>query len=339
MRRERMVIFDLLRIVLVVIVVSIEFDVFLYGSVKHSIVSITSLAVPLFMVLSFYLNGEHFLERGKVSYELIKKRLKRIIFPLVFWSIIAFSVNIEQVSIENLIRQLVFGHVVNVPLYFLSLLFFYTIIFSVVTLIPNKIRIYIIFWTFLVAIFLEQSNTNFHTFNNFPYYEKYTLGRFVELIKFASIGLILYSYGDKLSALIKKSGLSKTLVLIFSILIALTINKYKSYLSSSGFGYSGFTTAMYTSGIFMLILLMRKIKFYAIVDKSLNFLGRYSFGIYCSHLIINKLLFNFFGDQTMLQLVKSVNHFFYVGTIAILSILVCFTIDKLSKGKLSFVVR
>ena len=140
--------FCVLRIVLSFCVVLIHFGV--QEEVPFLLNSIKSLAVPAFMIISFYLNKSIFICNRGGCY----KRIKRLIIPYLLWPVIyficyffidrIFHLNYSS-NLSALLWQLALGSSINPPLWFLAVLILLTVFFFSIFKLFN-----IIFLVFLI---------------------------------------------------------------------------------------------------------------------------------------------------------------------------------------------
>ncbi|HEX7543104.1 MAG TPA: acyltransferase family protein, partial [Patescibacteria group bacterium] len=161
-RQSRNSFFDLLRIILTILVVNIHIRMLTQGQ-PNNLEYFGFYAVPLFMTLSFFLMSKYF-SQIKLSFAFISSRIKRLIIPLIFWSLIGFLVHPELVNIKNVFLQLMTGGLVNLPLYYLNLLICFTFLFWLITYLPPRFRIFIYIGIILVVFNLEYLRTNFNFF-------------------------------------------------------------------------------------------------------------------------------------------------------------------------------
>jgi fucose 4-O-acetylase-like acetyltransferase len=213
--------FDLLRVVLIILVVSLHIDI-VAGKLSQplQITNYAIYAVPLFLVLSFYLMGKYFLQ-DKLSCQIILRRIKRIVLPLFFWSILGFLVHSDLINIKNIVIQIATGGIVNTPLVYLILLFIFTILFWLLTFVEFKLRVAIYFILIFVAFSMQYSSINYNLFSSTPFAVKYSYGRIAELLPYASLGVLLKLFIEKTK---NRPSSIIILILLASILYLLTVN-------------------------------------------------------------------------------------------------------------------
>ncbi len=315
--KKRNTIIDLLRIILVVLVVNIHVRIISGGKANFLELYIWY-AVPLFIIISFFL----------FSNKPLIVRIKRLYIPLIFWSIIGFAIHPDLINIKNVFLQLLTGQVVNTPLYYLILLTWFTIIYWLIDLFPYSLKVSIYFWIILIALFLEYSRINFNFFISLDQTIFYCYGRFVELIKYVPIGLTF--------AFLKKKIANNNLFFVLSIIFLPIYVVVSSIPKPSGFYYSGLKILVGSIIIFSLALSLSNFKFSNKVNNVINLLGKYSFGVYLSHILLLEIILKIYPALKLFIVLYQIPFLlFYVAG----CYLFCFLFDFLTLKKLSFLVK
>ena len=315
--QSRNSIFDLLRIILTIFIINVHIRII--SAVKSNFLEpLTWYAVPLFIILSFFF----------VSSKPLKERLKRLFIPLIFWSTIGFAIHPNLLNIKNIFLQLLTGHVVNTPLYFLVLLILFTIIHCLINRLPPQIKTIIYSLIILITLFLEYSSANYNYF--FPMVEviKKSYGRFVELIKFVPIGLVF-------SFLQKKINKSSFFLLI-SIILFLFYSIILNISQPLDFHYSGFKILIGSAAIFSLVLSVSNFKFNDKLSNFINLIGKYSFGVYLSHYLLFELVLKMFP---ILKSFIVFNQFIFLFCFTTFCYMFCFLFDLITFKKFSFLIK
>lgn len=315
--KRRSAIIDLLRIILVVLVVNIHITA-IGGGKTNFLEPYTWYAVPLFIIISFFF----FSDKPLIA------RIKRLYVPLIFWSIIGFATQPDLISIKNIFLQILTGQIVNTPLYYLILLTWFTAIYWLIYLLPSSLKVSIYFWIIMTALFLEYSSVNFYLFIPLNDAIFYCYGRFFELIKYVPVGLTF--------AFLKKKISNNNLFLVLSI-IFFPIYVIASFIPQPlGFYYSGLKILTGSIIIFSLTLGLSNFKFSNKVNRVIDLLGKYSFGVYLSHVSLLVIILNI-NPALKLFIVQYQTPFlfFYVAS----CYLFCFLFDLLTLKKLSFLVK
>ncbi len=330
--KERSVVFELLRIILIILVLNLHL-LSKVTIVPDSIPRPELIAVPLFIVLSFYLNSNFFLGALPASFSALLKRIKRLLIPLIFWSAISFVSHPSALSIKNLIFQTITGSLYSSPLYFLKILLNFTVIFYLLSFLPLRLRVLNLYFFLVLAFFLQYSHVNFYffTLKTNPFLE-YFSGRFVELFPYAVLGLFFGLYQRNVE------NLRVSIALLIAGMIGCFISL--QIASPNGFRYQGIQYFFVTLTVFTFVNYLHK----AIRGVNLNvklkagilILGRYSFGVFLLHIPILEVLLYFS------PFVKNLFHRLpYLSAVLLLVIcyIVCIGADKASKERFSYLFR
>jgi len=323
--QSRNYIFDLLKIILTFLVVNIHIRNVTHGKVNF-LEPYGYYAVPLFVTLSFFLMNKYF-SQIKLSFSVILLRIKRLVLPLIFWSGVGFLLKPNLINIKNIFLQLFTGKVVDTPLYYLNLLIFLTLIFWLITYLPTKLRIPLYFVIIIAAFILEYTGFNTSFFNPMGDEIRKSYGQIVELIKYASLGILfrtLVNQNKKRVILFSLVGSSLSLLLIFK------------FPQPWGYNYSGMRLFLGTILILSSILLIEQVNFSEKINKVINIFASYSFGVYLCHIIFFETLLQIFPNVTTFN---SSYPFILLFIYTISCYIFCFLFDHLTFKKLSYLVK
>lgn len=324
-KSPRIILFDLLKIALIFLVVNIHIRV-ITPSKAHLFGSLWSYTVPIFMTLSFFFMNKYF-SQMKLSFSIVLARIKRLFLPLIFWSGVGFILNPKLFSIKNAFLQILTGKVVNTPLYYLDILILFTLIYWLITYLPQKLRTPLHFLIIIAALTLDYSGISFRFFNPMINEVKRSYGQIVELIKYSSLGILF--------ATLNKQN-KKTIFLFFLIVISFFIMTYYKFPETHGFNYSGANLFVGTIFTLSLSLLIGNFSLPSKTGQFINILGAYSFGVYLFHIIFLEKLVKTFPN------IKTFNNhypllFLFLFTISCYSF--CFLFDHLTKKKFSYLIK
>ncbi len=323
---NRNLIFDLLKIILTFLVVNIHIRVISHGRI-NILESYGYYAVPLFVVISFFLMNKYF-SQIKLSFSITFSRIRRLAFPLIFWSGIGFILKPELINLKNVFLQLFTGKVVNTPLYYLNVLIVLTLIFWLITYLPLKLRTPLHILIIITAFFLEYRGLNTHYFNLTIIEIRKSYGQIVELIKYASLGILF-------STLMKQS--KKRVVLFTIAALTLLLLCLFNYPQPWGYNYSGLKLFLGTVLVFSSSLLIGKVNFSEKINKTIHVLGLYSFGVYLCHIIFFEALLQIFPNE--IKYFNSSSPFMFLFTYTMGCYVFCFLFDNLTLKKFSFLVK
>lgn len=269
-----------------------------YGFVHRLFDLFRVYAVPVFMFISFFF-AFNWLTSPSDTLKMTN-RLKRIYIPLIIWALIyyvvfklcaAIGLNIISPSLSALFWQIVTGHSLNPPMWFNVVLMMLTLLyFLLYRHFPSK-AVYISVILLVVSMGLEYSGINAALFKNMRFELSYPLGRLVEMIPYASGGLLLGSLWKKYQ--------SKGLWVIVAV-VAIVLGFTDLHLAAAkSFDYGGlslFLRAVGLTCLFSVIPFERAPRLGSIIRN----ISKYSMGIYCMHLLIGKLLLLYEWDMSPL---------------------------------------
>lgn len=248
-------------------------------------------AVPCFLVLSFYLNARHFFRKDEMW---LKKRIKRLLIPHIQWAIIYYVIySVAGIVLQEysygfgcLIWQILtgHGHLNNAMWYQFAIIILTMVLYCFLSGSKERyIDVYIVAGI-VVSYFLQYSNINYSIFGKLRYELSYPLGRTIECLPFALGGIMLARW-PKLNP---KIGAAFCRLLILSVLIIII-----GWIlpACNGFYYQG----LMAMGIAWLLVGAviygdSKIKFSPRQKAFCASISRYTFGIYCIHNLVGRLL-------------------------------------------------
>ena len=252
-------------------------------------------AASAFFLLSFFLTGSRFLTNDQ---DYLKKRLKRLLIPYFVWGLFGwvvyaavhcFGMSIRKV-LMGLFWQMLVGHgdAVNSPLWFLAVLCWLTALYAFLfRKLKQKQAVIVICILAVLSFILQATGIHVRLFSVLPFEAKYPLGRTVEMIPYATAGILL-------SAVLQDKEIHLSAVLV-SVAVVVCYLCFPEFLSFEGFGYSGL---MKLAASISLILIALYLDSYISKDswKSvIRTISLHTLGIYCMHydvgLVISRLVF------------------------------------------------
>ena len=253
--------------------------------------------VPVFMLLSFVLCAKYFLEPTK---EGIVKRILRCLIPFAFWGIVSFLLELVfyRMDFTTLLWQLFTGLPVNVSMWYLIILFWISILFWTIRLLTNrKVFLIVISALAVFSIISQYTGLNMLVFSNAPYNIQKSFGRAAEMLPLATLGILLALLVPYLSKLKKRFHviifISSGILLVLFLLLKWLFPSFDKF---PGQDYNGLFL------IVMSILLVA-----TAYTNPLNFIenetfikitkwvGKYTMGIYCIHIVLGLYLAWLFG--------------------------------------------
>jgi peptidoglycan/LPS O-acetylase OafA/YrhL len=264
----------------------------------------------------------------KLSFSIILQRIKRLILPLIFWSVIGFILKPNLINIKNVILQLFTGKVVDTPLYYLNILIFLTLFFWLITYVPIKLRPLLHFAIIIVAFFLEYTGLNTRFFNPMGDEIRKSYGQIVELIKYASLGMLFASLINQ----------NKKKVFIFGpAIITILLLSLFNFPQPWGYNYSGLKLFLGTIYVLSLILLIGQVNFSHQINKIIRTFGTYSFGVYLCHIIFFEALLGIF--PTIIKNFNTSFPFIFLFIYTTGCYFFCFLFNLLTHKKFSYLFK
>ena len=260
-------------------------------------IKLRSIAVPTFMLLSFFLTER---DIGNPTSEKIKKRLIRLSVPFFMWGAGSWLVLFLAEKILNLdiidgfralFWQLVSGHAyhVNAPLWYMAVLIWLTIIYSIIFILPNKRASFVFIQIIaIVAVILQYSGLNYSLFKDMPFEMKYPLGRVVEVIPYATLGydiahLQIYDW-------LKENKHRATFALWTSLAMTILLLVFGQTSNIAGFGYNGIFRMIVSFSLLTFFYLLPMEHISEDTVKRLKTITAHTFGIYCLHYLVGNVL-------------------------------------------------
>lgn len=259
----------------------------------HFFDMLKELAVPTFMFLSFYLTEKIFVNYENIK---IKKRLWRVIYPQIGWTIIYWIITLLLqvkadwgISFADLLWQLFTGHSakLNPAMWFQVVLIILTLFFSIVfKYMSIKKGILILSILTLFSFWFQYTGLNYDLFTTLRYELKYPIGRFFETIPYASLGFFCAYFN--IYEKIKK--ISPYHIVLFGIISLIVLFGVKIIPSAPGFGYSN------NNNLFLVFFMVGFVYFFPFgkipfkIRLMIKFITKYTLGIYCMHNLIGLFL-------------------------------------------------
>ena len=263
--------------------------------------SFQNLAVPTFMLLAFILTDINKFSKDENK---IKNRYYRLVLPQVFWTIIYFllyyildyflNTKLEN-GIKDFFFQLILGHSINKALWFqINLIWLTTLFIFVFKKFKKEKAIKITLILGVLAIFLEYSNINYAVFNvyiklpsNIETYIIYPLGRFIEVLPYAVVGILINQY--KLLDKLKKY---KTYIILISIIVLIVLPlKENNLLIPLGYQYQGILKIIISICLLCTFYYMSFDKINEKVKLFINNIAKLTMGVYFIHNLVGTLIF------------------------------------------------
>ena len=271
--KTRLLQFDLLKIIMCFMVVLIHND--LRGLFQD-------LSVPCFMFMSFYFSAEAILNH---DIDKIKKRIKRLLIPFYFWSILFYigyyaasfvSDACARPTLRDLLMQLLtgFNEFSDFPLWYICALIILLIVLTTISYCAKSQSTYILItYAFIIPISLMLSYSGI----NYTFWvdRSYTYGTLCNMIIYAILGVTFYRF-DLFN---KFANVPSTL---FSILTYMFIAKFDVIATpSKAFRYDGLKLIVLTCLVMIVFYNLPVQKLAEKIKSSIAFISKYIMGVFC----------------------------------------------------------
>lgn len=251
-------------------------------------------AVPVFMLVSFTLMEEK-LKSSNIQH--ILHRVYRLYIPHFCWAIIYWGIHqvIKWPGYKNISAlgwQLLTGHSakLNPPMWYQINLIILTILFWLIFCWFRNKATYILVVITILSLFLQYSGTNYGLFDGYIYEIKYPLGRIIEMLPYACLGIWLSEY--KVFEKVKsRMWITQSILIILCVLGILCDLVYKP----EGFGYQGVRWMILSVFLVINFYVFPFEKITAKVQKIIIYVSGYSLGIYCMHYIVGSIINSIFS--------------------------------------------
>ena len=157
--------------------------------------------VPIFILISFYFNYHHLIEK---AINKIISRFQRLLIPYVLWPIIILILNNfliskysfgefgRKITLKDFLIQIIIGHRYHLVFWFQFFLIFTTLIITILSFIFKKNILNIILLLGIISFNLTISRLNYNFFSSYGFSGK-NLGSVIDLMPIVAIGCIFSS--------------------------------------------------------------------------------------------------------------------------------------------------
>lgn len=194
------------------------------------------LAVPAFMFIAVYLSAKTIMSGDGVR---LRKRLLRLLVPYAAWGVIGYAYRAFAYDLCNpldLVEQLLTGYPTCGHMYYINLLFWFTILLFLVEKLFRRWSVILCLSLTALSFVMQYTGWNYALFGGIEAGVRHTLGRFFEFLPLAAGGLMLAKV-DREGGVSPKRKCQVAMVLfgISAILMACGFPGYPP-----GFAYGGF---------------------------------------------------------------------------------------------------
>ena len=267
----------------VAVVVHVEPD--LSNDVQYFFYDMGPYIVPVFLFVSFYLIGG--MMNGPKP-QALRTRFLRILYPLVFWTLVYYVVlslvRQSWIDYRQLFYSLLLGSArqLNPPMWFLAMQLYITgLVFVLCFLFPDSGKRDMLFLGLIAfCLAMQYSGANLYLLGDCAYESYYFFGKFFEVLPFALSALLFKKYESLLAG-------GKRLLLMAGLLLGAALGALLP--EAPGLGCQGVPLLFIT-----LLLCVTMISLPHVKSRRaaywINELSQYTLGIYCMHVLMGQLL-------------------------------------------------
>lgn len=288
-----------------------------YTGNRGFLIYISRLAVPCFSFFSFYLTASIY---EKMSLEKMVRRIYRLWLPMMIWGGVYFAIAKfiwkESFGINVLFWQCAIGYSeANKSFWFLSNQIILTLLMWIIFKFSKKenvVEVLLISVTF--CMFAQYSGANavfFETLNKYVYICPSVFARIVHIFPFAVLGVLFNTVEGKIHH--RKLW---SIVALCMVYIIFTFDFPAVVENTSYAGYKTLLGATVFSVAFILLPLRQ--------NKYIIFLSKYTFGIYCVHMLVGTGM-----EKLMMIMQVNCNSFLLCIIIFLLSLLLSFLLSHI----------
>ncbi len=273
-----------------------------YPLISKPLNYLRSCAVPIFMIMSFYLSNRLFINVNRMT---LIKRIKRLIIPYLSWSLIYLILldlialifdNGQFIALSDFIWQILFGSspLLNPAMWYITVSIWLTLFFAFLARYFLSRMDYFFLVLFIVAILMEYFGINVALFGDLPYECKYTLGRFTEMMPYAIMG---YCLAKKNVFKSLTYTCRKITIILISLCVIISLIGILGG-EAAGFGYAGIRYMIISVILFSIFYWLPINLLPNSVKSCIITLSRHTFGIYCMHFFIGNqivIVFNYYN--------------------------------------------
>lgn len=253
-------------------------------------------AVPVFVCITFVFSYK-IIEKSNA--DLLTKRLKRLYVPHVIWAIIYWLIysmlavwrNLGDISFSELVWQIGTGHSekLNPSMWYqIDIIIILLLLYISHKKLSEKMYKRLLYGCLLGSYFFQYSMINYELFEDLRYELMYPLGRILEILPVAIVGLLLVKE-DVLTKFKKKWKYSLPITLI-ALMLSYCIWKVDRVICRQGFGYTGFGFLGIAVSLVVFSYALPFENLPEIIKNIIVICSRYTFGIYCMHRLVAKLI-------------------------------------------------
>ena len=267
-----------------------------------------TLAVPAFMTMTFLFTAKHFIATDTGW---VKRRFVRLYEPFVFWAIVYWMVRTAlsafnpdySTSLSDLGWQLLLGSSRTLTMQFwfhADLIILTLMVFSAFKIVKfAKAGVFLSF-AFIVAGFAVQySPLNALLFADLPFEVKYPLGRVFCMLPYAGCGFLFAAAKPRIDS--SPPAVKSAFAAGGAALAAFVVYAPVDLDPPEIVGYEGLSMVLTALGLVAAFYCIPRGRLPAFVRTAVLATSRYSMGIYCVHLLLGQLFYDYVLSAAKVQ--------------------------------------
>lgn len=297
------------------------------SQIGNRILWLSIYAVPVFMMMSFYFIAKHFetIEKGYIL-----KRNERLLIPHILYAFLSFLLlyPLGGVTFRGLIMQLLCGKGVNGPLWFIFIMWIITNLFFAISFFFKDKFVYYITALCIVSLILQYSGINYRLFVNTSGEIKGSYGTIIDMIPYAVLGVLIWHY-----QILKYLRDNRFFNLLVYSIVFVEFYFNRTMLEVKSFGYGGMRIIVASCCIFFFAFLFPLEWLPARIKDTLVIVGKYTFGVYCLHLLVYRWL-----NYLLLHFEIDVPYGMIFGVLVLCSFIISVVIGKIPNRYIKMLV-
>lgn len=272
-----------------------------------------SLAVPCFLLMSFYLTANRY---ATGDGQWLRRRFGRLcvpyfVWPLIYYALIVVCSAVSAAFVDStvhttefkyygfdlalngwdLVRQWVFGIDRRLlhQFWFHSNLIFWTAGLFVLLkyVVRGKMRTAVLVGGIMVGLVMQYSGFNVFLFDRIGFEFKYSTGRLFATLPYAALALLIGLQRKRIS---EADGAARGLVAAIGLFLLLFVHYSGGFPRPTGLGYQGVSLLLMALGTVAFFHCLPLDRAPVIVGGLVGWASKFCMGIYCCHLVVGWML-------------------------------------------------
>lgn len=275
--------------------------------------SMRNLAVPCFLLMSFYLTANRYATSDGAW---LKRRFGRLCVPYFVWPVIYFililvcsaisstfvSTTISTTELKyygfdlalngwDLVRQWIFGldrRLVHQFWFHSNMIFWTAGLFVLLKyVVRQKARTALLVGGIMFCLVLQYSGANNFLFDRISFEFKYSAGRLFSTFPYAAVAILIGLQRKRVDA---ASGATRVLFAAIGLFLLFFVHYSGGFPRPKGLGYQGVSLLLMALGTVAFFYCLPFDRAPAAVGTVIGWVSKFCMGIYCCHLVVGWIL-------------------------------------------------